>query len=161
MREKPKNGKDASNRRAAFRVRDYPFFFMHWIVTKNNQNIGEAVREFGITPHIWRILAVLQERDGISITELAEASLIERTLLSRILTDLERRAFVRKKPNPEDKRFTGIYLAPAGAKMFATVLPFAQRQIERAIADLSERELADLKKSLTAIMRNLSRSPYL
>ena len=161
MREKSKTGKAGSKRNATFRVRDYPFFFMHWIVTKNNQNIGEAVREFGITPQIWRILALLQERDGISITELSEESLIDRTLLSRILTDLERRAFVRKKPDPRDKRFTGIYLAPAGAKMFASVLPSAQRQIERAISGISPPELADLKKSLTSIMRNLSRSPYI
>jgi MarR family transcriptional regulator, organic hydroperoxide resistance regulator len=161
VKEKSKRASEAAKRNGPFRVRDYPFFFMHWIITKNNQNIGEAVRELGITPQIWRILALLQERDGVSISELAEASLIDRTLLSRILNDLEERGFVRKKVNPKDKRYTGIYLAPAGAKMFATVLPAAQRQIERAISGLSSNDLAELKRMLTAITRNLSRSPHL
>jgi len=161
VQQKSKRTSDSVKQAAAFRVRDYPFFFMHWIITKNNQNIGEAVRELGITPQIWRILALLQEHDGVSIGELAEASLIDRTLLSRILNDLEERGFVRKKANPEDKRSTGIYLAPAGAKMFVTVLPSAQRQIERAISGLSANDLAELKRMLQTIMRNLSRSPYL
>lgn len=143
-----------------FHVRDYPFFFMHWIITKNNQNIGESLRDLGLTPTIWRILALLQERDGISVSELSEASLIDRTLLSRILSDLEERGFVRKRPDPKDKRYIGIYLAPAGAKVFAEILPIARRRIERALEGLSEAELAQLKKTLAVIIRNLNRSPY-
>jgi len=152
----------AKNKRDSqpFRVRDYPFFFMHWIITKNNQNIGDSLRDLGLTPAIWRILALLQERDGISVTELSEASLIDRTLLSRLLSDLEQRGFVRKRTDPKDKRSTGIYLAPAGAKVFADILPIARRRIERALEGLSAAELAQLKKTLSAIIRNLSRSPY-
>jgi DNA-binding MarR family transcriptional regulator len=142
-----------------FRVRDFPFFFMHWIITKNNQNIGEAIRELGVTPHVWRILALLQERDGVSITELSDASLIDRTLLSRILSDLERRGFVRKRLNSKDMRYTAVYLTSAGGKKFAELLPIARRQIERAIAGLSASELKELNKTLAVIIRNLSRSP--
>jgi DNA-binding MarR family transcriptional regulator len=152
------NRKQVSDR--PFRVRDYPFFFMHWIITKNNQNIGDALRELNLTPAIWRILALLQERDGISVTELSESSLIDRTLLSRLLSDLEQRGFVRKRTDPKDKRYIGIYLAPAGAKAFAEIMPIARRQIERALEGLNASELAQLKKTLTIIIRNLSRSPY-
>lgn len=155
----PQPAKKASDSR--FRVRDYPFFFMHWIITKNNQNIGEVVRELGITPQVWRILALLQEKDGVSITELSEASLIDRTLLSRILSELERRGFVQKRENPEDKRYTGIYLAPDGAKMFQRILPIARSQIERAVSGLSAGDLNKLNAILAKIMHNLNRSPYL
>jgi MarR family transcriptional regulator, organic hydroperoxide resistance regulator len=141
-----------------FRVGDFPFFYMHWIITKNNQNIGEAIRELGVTPHIWRILALLQERDGVSISELSELSMIDRTLLSRILSDLQKRGFVRKRSDPHDKRYTGIYLTPAGTKKFAELLPIARRRIERAISGLGAAELNQLNKTLATIMRNLSRS---
>ena len=82
------------SRSPKFSVRDYPFFFMHRIIFKNNQNIGDALKHLELTPVVWRLLALLQERDGISIGELSEQSLVERTLLGRILTDLERKGFV-------------------------------------------------------------------
>ena len=155
-KQRPESKKSSGK---TFRVRDFPFFFMHWIITKNNQNIGEAIRELGVTPHIWRILALLQERDGVSITELSDVSMIDRTLLSRILSDLEKRGFVRKRSNPNDMRYTGIFLTPAGTKKFAELLPIARRQIERAVSGLSAAELSQLNKTLSTIMRNLSRSP--
>lgn len=156
MPDDPNSPKE-TGRRTAFRVKDYPFFTMHWIVTKNGQNIADAVRAFGITPQIWRILVRLHERDGISITELAESSLIDRGLLSRILSDLEERRFVRKRANQKDKRYTGIYLAPKGRKMFVSVLPLARRQIDYAISDLSASDLGTLKRILGAMTRKLSR----
>lgn len=156
---KPSPGKRKEESRP-FRVRDYPFFFMHWIITKNNQNIGDSLRDRDLTPAIWRILALLQERDGVSVTELSEASLIDRALLSRLLSDLEKRGFVRKRSDPKDKRYTGVYLAPAGAKVFAEILPIARRRIERAQEGLSAGELAELKRILSVIIRNLSRELY-
>src|SRR5262245_11417032 len=94
-----KNHRTPPGRSGKFSVRDYPFFFMHKIIFKNNQNIGEALKHLHLTPVVWRILALLQERDGISIGELSQESLIERTLLSRILTGLERKTFVRREPD--------------------------------------------------------------
>jgi DNA-binding MarR family transcriptional regulator len=64
------------------RVSDYPFFYMHWIISQNNQNIGDALREHDVTPTTWRVLAILQERDGMSVNELAEASVMDRAFLS-------------------------------------------------------------------------------
>lgn len=147
--------------KTAFRVRDYPFFFMHWIITRNNQNIGDALRDHGITPTVWRVLALLQEKDGISINELAEASLIDRTLLSRILRDMERKRLVLKRTNLKDKRYAEIELTNSGRKLFLQILPFARERIERALMNLSPSELAQLNKTLSTIISNLSKPLYL
>jgi DNA-binding MarR family transcriptional regulator len=145
----------------SFSVRHYPFFFMHKIIFKNNQNIGDALKHLGLTPVIWRLLALLQERDGISITELSEQSLIERTLLSRILTDLEAKGLVRRESAPSDKRYTAIYLQPVGRKTFHEILPIAQRQIERAVAGIDRDDLDRLQDILRRITDNVYRSPYI
>jgi len=146
---------------ARFSVRDYPFFFMHKIIHKNNENIGDALRHLKLTPVIWRILALLQEKDGVSISELSQESLIERTLLSRILTDLERRGYVRKAPDSRDKRYTAIYLEAEGLAVFEQILPIARRQIERAVAGINAKDLTKLQEILRHITDNLNRSPYL
>jgi DNA-binding MarR family transcriptional regulator len=153
-----------TNRNAAsarFSVRDYPFFFMHTIIHKNNENIGDALKHLGFTPVIWRVLALLQENDGISISELSQQSLIERTLLSRLLSDMEHRGYVRKEPDRRDKRYTAVYLQSAGYDAFEKVLPIARRQIERAVAGLSQRDLDKLQQILRHITENLNRSPYI
>lgn len=144
-----------------FRVRDYPFFFMHWIIARNNQNIGDSLRDRGITPTVWRVLAILQEKDGVSVNELAEASLIDRTLLSRILRDMERKRLVVRRTNLKDKRYAEIELTNAGRKLFLDILPFARGRIERALMNLSPGELAQLNKTLCVIINNLSQPLYL
>jgi DNA-binding MarR family transcriptional regulator len=134
---------------------------MHRIIFKNNQNIGDALKHLELTPVVWRLLALLQERDGISIGELSEQSLVERTLLSRILTDLERKGFVRREPDRRDKRYAAIYLQPAGRRAFDAILPIAQRQIERAVAGIGNKDLTRLQDILRRISENVYRSPYI
>jgi DNA-binding MarR family transcriptional regulator len=148
------------SQRSAFSVRDYPFFFMHRIVFKNNLNIGEALKPVRLTPTIWRLLALLQERDGITIGELSEQSSIERSLLSRILQALERRRLIQRRTDPEDKRRTSIYLERAGRDLFEQILPAAKRQIERAVEGLSRSDMSKLQAILRRITDNVNRSPY-
>jgi MarR family transcriptional regulator, organic hydroperoxide resistance regulator len=147
----------ARPRRGRFSVRDYPFFFMHKIVFKNNLNIGEVLKPMRLTPAIWRLLALLQERDGITIGELSELSSIERTLLSRVLARLERKRLIAKRVDPADKRRTEIYLEAAGQDLFERILPIARRQIERAVEGLSRRDLAQLQSILRRITDNVNR----
>lgn len=142
--------------RAPFRVRDYPFFYMHWIIIQNNQNIGDALRERGITPTVWRILAILQDRGSMSIGELADASLIDRAFLSRLLSDLDRKKLVQKGTHRTDKRFAQIGLTSAGQELFLEILPLAKAQIQSALEGLNTREISQLKQTLSAIIRNLN-----
>ena len=154
----PKRPSEAASTRG-FSVRDYPFMFMHVIVTMNNRNIGEMLKPQKLSPSIWRILAILQERDGITISELAQQSLIERTLLGRILEGLEKRDFVQRRHDRGDKRRTVIFIRPAGIDTFRKILPIAREQIERAIEGLGKSELDLLQGLLGRISDNVSRRP--
>jgi DNA-binding MarR family transcriptional regulator len=158
--ERKVGSRSRRSQRSAFSVRDYPFFFMHRIVFKNNLNIGEALKPVRLTPTIWRLLALLQERDGITIGELSEQSSIERSLLSRILQALERRRLIQRRTDPEDKRRTSIYLERAGRDLFEQILPAAKRQIERAVEGLSRSDMSKLQAILRRITDNVNRSPY-
>lgn len=145
------------SRKGRFSVRDYPFFFMHKIVVRNNLNIGEALKPMRLTPAIWRLLALLQERDGITIGELSELSSIERTLLSCTLGRLERKRLIKKRVDPDDKRRTAIYIERAGIDLFRQILPMARSQIERAVEGLRRSDLARLQSILRHIVDNVDR----
>jgi DNA-binding MarR family transcriptional regulator len=160
-RDKPSLGAQRLSRKktVAFSVRDYPFYYMHAIIIKNNRNIGEALKSMKLTPAIWRILALLQEEDGITVGELSDESLIERTLLSRILQDLEKRGLVSRRLDKGDKRRTTIYLEPKGAALFQKILPVGRAQIEAAIRGLSTSEFNQLQSLLLRIADNVSKLP--
>ncbi len=130
---------------------------MHKIVVRNNLNIGEALKPMRLTPAIWRLLALLQEQDGITIGELSELSSIERTLLSRILGRLERKRLIKKRVDPDDKRRTAIYIERAGIDLFRRILPMARSQIERAVEGLRKSDLARLQSILRHIVDNVDR----
>jgi len=161
MRRRTPASAARQSRKARFSVHDYPFYYMHAIITKNNRNIGEALKALKplkLTPSIWRILALLQERDGITIGELADESLIERTLLSRVLQGLERRGLLRRQLDSSDKRRAVIYIEPKGIELFQQILPIGRRQIERGIRGLSPKELKQLMTMLRQILGNVSRT---
>lgn len=143
--------------RPKFSVRDYPFIYMHRIIHQNNANIGEALKDRKLTPTVWRILAILQEHDGMHVGALSEESLIDRALLSRLLAALERKGYIRRRRDGRDKRFTAVHLEPAGYAAFREILPFARSQIERAIAGLSEKDLKRLRELLEHIIENVNR----
>jgi len=152
-------GRASAARRFAptrFSVRDYPFISMHQIIVKNNENIGSALKAMRLTPPKWRVLAILQERDGIHIGDLSRETAIERSLLSRILSSLERDGLVRKVPSPKDRRYTAIYLKARGHKTFRKILPAARRQIEQAIAGVSKPSMLALTRILRQISQNLT-----
>jgi DNA-binding MarR family transcriptional regulator len=150
----------STGRKSRFSVYDYPFYFMHAIITRNNRNIGEALKALKpmkLTPAIWRILALLQDRDGITIGELAEQSLIERTLLSRLLQDLERRGLIRRQLDRADKRRSVIYIQPKGIELFRQILPIGRRQIELGIRGLSPSELKQFMGLLRRVFGNVDK----
>lgn len=155
--------KPSANRKrpSRFSVYDYPFYFMHAIITRNNRNIGEALKALKplkLTPAIWRILALLQERDAVTIGELAEQSLIERSLLSRVLQGLERRGLIRRSLDSQDKRRSLIYIEQKGVDLFQQILPIGRHQIERGIRGLPAKELRQFMATLQRVFSNVDKS---
>src|SRR5665213_1326972 len=104
MKSKTPRAADDRVAEAGFSVRYYPFSLMHKIVYQNNLALGSALKRWRLTPANWRIIAILQEYEGMHVGRLSQEAVIDRTLLSRVIADLERRKLVRREPDPADKR---------------------------------------------------------
>ena len=134
----------------AFSVRDYPFYYMHAIIIKNNRNIGEALKSMKLTPAIWRILALLQEEDGVTVGELSDESLIERTLLSREIESLQAEA-MRHLTATERTAFTLRHMEDRSTTEIAAVLEIAPNAAKQAVF----RAVQKLRRSLAPLRVNL------
>ena len=97
--------------------------------------------DHGVTEQQWRVLRALQDgpRD---ISSLARRCCILGPSLTRILRNLESRAFVRRRTDKGDGRISVIALAPAGSRLIDQVAPHSEAHYA-AIADALGAEKLD------------------
>ena len=66
------------------------------------------------------VLAQLRDADGLSLTELAEGTLTDRTSVSAVVERLVRDGWVRSERDARDRRRMIVRLTPAGRRRLAT-----------------------------------------
>ncbi|MGY2048053.1 MarR family winged helix-turn-helix transcriptional regulator [Methylobacterium sp. JK268] len=69
----------------------------------------------GLRPGDFALLQLVGDNPGIGQTALSAAVARDKSTLTPLLVDLERRGFVRREPDPADRRGRRVSLTPAGA----------------------------------------------
>ena len=72
--------------------------------------------------------------------ELADASGVTRATMTGLIDTLERDGFVKREPDPNDRRMMSVRLTPAGEKFLVEFLPGHFKSIARLMSPLSEAE---------------------
>jgi DNA-binding MarR family transcriptional regulator len=86
--------------------------------SKNLRRIQrQTVAEAGLTPPQYHLLHLLWQKDERPFKELAQASLCSRATITGIIDSLERKGFVTREPNPNDRRSLLATLTENGRKM--------------------------------------------
>lgn len=114
------------------------------------------VHDFNITPEHWAILSVLWEKDGLNQAALAERAFKDRPNTTRILDVLERNGFVRREPDPEDRRSWRIYLTKEGKEAKAELTPLVVDFLQKAFSGLTQNEFNEFLRMNRLISNNLS-----
>ena len=96
----------------------------------------------------WRILAVLAEINGSSITDLSDYAVVPHSSLSRLLSRMEADGYVRRQIDVQDARTVRLYTTPLGEAMYRRILPMAVAVRERALVGMSETQKTSLLGSL-------------
>ncbi len=103
-------------------------------------------------------LAVIEGAEGpLTPSEISERTFRSSATMTSILDGLERRGWIHRIPNPEDRRSVLIEPSEEGYAVADRFLP-GIRRIERAVmGDLSNKELAALMKILTKVLESTAR----
>src|SRR5579871_3107271 len=91
-----------------------------------SESFHRQVKRHGVSATEWRILAVLSERDGTTMTELAELVMFKQPTLTKAIDRMERVHLVRRQTPDEDRRRTLIYLTERGRRSVAPLLQRAR-----------------------------------
>ena len=100
----------------------------------------------------WRILAVLAEINGSSITDLSDYAVVPHSSLSRLLSRMEADGYVRRQIDAQDARTVRLYTTPLGEAMYRRILPMAVAVRERALVGMSETQKTSLLGSLNHML---------
>lgn len=114
----------------------------------------EVVRPYEIGIGMWRVLAVARRQPGIRMGELASATSIEISTLSRQVSAMEQRGLVKRGRSREDARAVEVILTDEGIKMTDAILPQARQCQDVMIRGLSEQEIEQLRHLLAIVFRN-------
>ena len=106
------------------------------------------IRSLGLTPAQFDIVATLGNTLGMSAKELGEKTLITKGTLTGVVDRLVAKKLVRRIASPNDGRSQIVQLTVQGEKLFARVFPAHIVHLERAFAQLSQKELTGMTESL-------------
>lgn len=120
------------------------------------QAVDAEMRLIGLTEATWRPLIYLRALgDGVRQKELATAMSIEGPSLVRLLDSLERRGFIERREDENDRRARGIYLTRAGRDLAVRAARIGNSLQTRLMAavpaadlDICERVLETLEREL-------------
>ncbi len=115
-----------------------------FLLSKVHQRLYAHFRQelagFAITPPQFALLAFLWEKDGLSQTELAERTEVDRTTIGGLIDRLEKVGLVKRLVNPQDRRAHLVHLTPQGRRLEKELTPIARRVRERFTAGLGPGE---------------------
>lgn len=109
------------------------------------------VKAMGLTTTQFDVIATLGNQPPMTCKDLGEKTLVTKGTLTGVLERLEGKGILERKLNPEDARSQMIGLTKEGQALFERVFPMHLQHLEKAFSKLSEKELAEVTKSLQVI----------
>ena len=115
---------------------------------------------FGLSITQWRIMAVLGEYPGVSADEISLKTQIEKSLISRAISDLLKRELINRRVSKEDKRRTQIVLTDTGYEVYSQIVPLSLKYEQQMLCCLSPNEQALLSELIDRLYANAEKLQF-
>lgn len=119
-----------------------------WQTVANKYNV--IASQFGFTQATGYILINIH-KEGTSVSQIANATGVKTTSLSRVLNNLESSGFIYREVNASDKRSVKVYLTPLGVEKRKIAKDVVRHFNEFLESQIPEEERIQLIKSLQKI----------
>ncbi len=113
----------------------------------------KQLKPYDITPEQWSIISVLNDQNGLTQKELAEAIDRDQTTVVRMIHSMEKKEFVKKVFNDKDKRSHYLFLTEKGERIKNKLIPVVNDAHRFVTTNLDEQELKQLKLILKQIIQ--------
>ena len=116
---------------------------------------GNHIRELGLTPPQFDVIATLGNTSGMSCKLLSEKTLITKGTLTGVVDRLIDKGLVSRRIPDEDRRSVFIALTVEGEALFARVFPAHLDHMQKLFDTFSETELEQIQHMLARLRTGL------
>jgi DNA-binding MarR family transcriptional regulator len=110
-------------------------------------------RRHGLTRTEWRVLVNLAQGSELTATDLCALVPAHKTKISRALTSLEGRAWLKRQTDSADHRRARVRLTPAGQRAVREIFPQMQAATNALLAPLTAEDRAAVDQGLAVLER--------
>jgi DNA-binding MarR family transcriptional regulator len=116
--------------------------------------LDEAVATHGITTTEYVTLSVLRDRDGLSCAQLARWAFVTPQAMNLVISALERRGLIRRRPDPNHGRVLRASVTAKGVK----VLERCDRDMDAIEADMLDGLASEAVDAVREALRHCAHS---
>jgi DNA-binding MarR family transcriptional regulator len=103
--------------------------------------IGRLLRPLGVSAAGGLVLGILRDRGPMPPSELGERLIVTRATVTGVVDSLERRGFVRRSPNPADRRSLLVEITPEGSAVLRELRTLVHRNEKAWLSSVSDADL--------------------
>ena len=134
-------------------------FLLSDVARTMTRAFSARIAAHGVSMSTFQFLRVLWEEDGTSQAALALLTRLQGPSAAAALQELERRGFVRRVADDDDRRKLRVLLTPAGHRLYDVVMPDIAATNRTMLAGFTASEQALLKQMLRRMRLNLAPRP--
>lgn len=120
-------------------------YLVYRVERRLRARLDEELRVHGVSTPEYVTLSLLRERDGLSCAQLARWALVTPQAMNLVISGLERRRLVRRRPDPKHRRVLRASVTSKGLEVLAR----CDHSMDRIEADM----LADLAPETVEVVR--------
>lgn len=142
-------------------MENYETIPLHWI-----NRLGFVVRKelaqrfrdngFDVGPEEWAILLILWNKGAQTPSVLADATIRDRTTVTRLLDGMVAKGLVKRDIDPNDRRKTRVQVSELGLSLKDGLVAVAQGLIAQTLDGLSSEDVDTTVQTLRRMSLNLS-----
>jgi DNA-binding MarR family transcriptional regulator len=110
---------------------------------------------YNITATQYIVLSVLEEQDGVSLSQLSQQLYFDNPTITGIIDRMERDGLVERRRIADDRRVINIFLTEKSRKLMGQIQLIAGEINAEAMGDFTARQRSDFFKTLESIWKKM------
>ena len=132
---------------------DYLSFQIISLGNKLTQTTERLARQHALSVNQWRVMSIVANLNDVCAADIVATAGIDKTTVSRAISELHGRGLLSFHPNPADRRQTLLRLTPAGRELYSDMQVTDLELDESFKGELSARELNSILRMIERLQQ--------
>jgi MarR family transcriptional regulator, organic hydroperoxide resistance regulator len=133
-----------------------PFYQTVRMLARYYARMNSVLKPFGIDVARWRVLNLLAERQTLTVSEIADESVVQISTMAKTITRMAGEGLVTVRTSATDARSTDVMISKDGRALLDRTREKVDYVFQEALRGLSKTEIQLLNSLSARIFENLS-----